>query len=354
MSTFEVSDVERGDLLKRIDAISSVRDLLGKKVEALACDTESLVSCDTKHAFVKAAHDAFYNHLPMVIRPDDIWFCIVQGFAAHVGENVETLRSRLVAHEGKRKLTVERADFFLGRNNPWPEAFAAFSTQVGTHIGALHDVVAARFTTTTPTDIAAYDICLMDTFQGYFDYEMMCGCGIPSITVLGTYEDWTSMIPRLRHLAEYGLENWRDALVPILDKIADSADGKIDKDFWKSFFRYESGSGPAELTGWILTLFPYLLSGDDACDLSANPYLDDWHDRFNFAQNRVGSLRGQRAQGPWVGAIPGGLVSAPVKFVDASTGIEHELRFVAGMFGVAQDVETRALSVAFGWAITYE
>jgi hypothetical protein len=37
-----------------------------------------------------------------------------------------------------------------------------------------------------------------------------------------------------------------------------------------------------------------------------------------------------------------------------STNLEHDLRFVAGMFGVEQDPETRALSPSFGWAIVYD
>ena len=355
MTTFSISDIPQGKLYQALDAELSLRSLVAKRVEAVACSAQRLVSCDTSHAFVKAAHDAFYDHLPLVIRPDDVWFCIVQGFAAHVRENSEKLRSRFVAHAGKKKLVVERADFFLGRENPWPEAFAAFSTQIGEHVGKLKELISARFSTSTQIEVAAFDICLMDTFQGYFEYEMRCGCGIPEITLLGTPEDWASMIPRVKYLGDFGLKNWSEALVPVLGKIAETAAGEVDKDFWRSFFRYQSGSGSAELTGWILTLFPYLVCDWKTRALAPNMYLSTWRERLDAAQQRGDRFLDFRdVQGPSISQIPEGLVSAPLRFVDLSSGEEHNLRFIAGLFGVEQDVETRTLAVSFGWAIVYD
>ncbi len=354
MTTVPVSDVPRGHAYETLEVDASVASLLAKRVEASACPTKRLVSCDTQHALVKAAHDAFYDHHPLVLRPDDVWFCIAQGFATHVNEHVELLRERFVTHEGKKKLIVDRPDFVLGQANPWPEAFEGFANQVGEHVGELKDLVSARFSTTTPTEAAAFDVCVMDGFQGYFDYEMRVGCGIPEITVHGSAQDWASMIPRVRHLSEYGLEAWTTALIPVLEAIQRTAAGEVDKDFWRSFFRYESGSGPAELTGWILTLFPYI-AVDYATDaLGPNPYLSSWAERWHNAETREGWLRFGQTEGPSISAIPQSLASAPVQLVDIATGAEHALRFVAGMFGVEQDEETLALSPVFGWAIVYD
>src|SRR5260221_4946648 len=205
MPTTPLCDAPRGKLYEPLDRAASIRSLVDRPVEAFGCGARRLVSCDTANAFAKAAHDAFYDHHPLVIRPDDVWFCIVQGFALHVREHAGELRARLVSHEGKLKLTVTRTDFLLGRDNPWPEVFEAFSEQIGDHVGALKDLVRARFSTTTPMELAAFDVCLMDTFQGYFDYEILIGCGIPEITLLGMPYDCASMIPRVLRLAEYGL-----------------------------------------------------------------------------------------------------------------------------------------------------
>src|SRR5579883_2961563 len=96
LSTFTLSNVERGPRLDVQLADTCVRSLMARPVEALGCATESLVRCDTMHAFASAAHDAFYQHYPLIIRPDDIWFCIAQGFATHLKLNAEALRSRMV------------------------------------------------------------------------------------------------------------------------------------------------------------------------------------------------------------------------------------------------------------------
>ncbi|MGJ7609523.1 MULTISPECIES: DUF4419 domain-containing protein [unclassified Variovorax] len=355
MKKFAVSDVEVGKPYETLDAQTGIRNLLSKPMEAMHCATARLVSCDTQHAFVKAAHDAFYDHHPLLIRPDDIWFCIAQGFAIHVGQNAEALRSRFVSHQGKQTLVVERADFVLGQPNPWPEVFDAFSVQIGDQVGEMKDIVSARFSTTTLAEAAAFDVCLMDSFKGYFDYELRFGCGIPEIRLLGTPQDWASMIPRLKRLAAYGLETWGETLCAVIEKMERAAAGEVDADFWRSFFRDESGSGPAELTGWIVTLFPYLIVNWQTGELGPNEYLGSWKARFDAANARTSGLRMDvAAQGPGIGAVPQALASAPVRCVDMRTGLEQELRLVAGMFGVAQDSATGALSPAFGWAVVYD
>jgi hypothetical protein len=354
LATFTLSNVERGPVLDLQLADTCIRDLMARPVEALGCATEWLVRCNTMHSFASAAHDAFYQHYPLIIRPDDIWFCIAQGFATHLKLNAEALRSRMVGHAGKKKLTVVRTDFVLGQNNPWPEAFEEFSQQIRLEVGEAADLLAARFSTSTVVETAAFDICLMDGFQAYFEYEMWLGCGIPEITVLGTPDDWLSMIPRVRKMAGYGLEQWAKTLEPVLQKIAGTAAGQFDRDFWLSFFRYQSGSGPAELTGWILTLFPYLIV-DRTKELGPNTHLENWRERFDIAYRRGNRrLDFNELQGPSIWCIPEALVSAPLLLKDLRTGEEHAMRLVAGPFGVAQQPETLALFTAFGWAVVYE
>ena len=355
MPTFQICDVARGRLFESLDPEPAVRSLLLKPVEAFACDARRLVSCDTQHALAKAAQDAFYLHHPLTLRPDDVWFCVMQGVAHHIGQNTEALRGRIVAHEGKKKLVVDRPDFFLGQPNPWPEAFAAFSRQIGEHVGALKALVSVRFSTSTPTEVAAFDVCLMDAFQGYFEYEMRAGCGIPEFTVLGTEADWQSIRSRIALLKDYDLGWWVEVLDPVLGKIAEAAAGHADTAFWRSFFRYQSGSGPAELTGWIVTLFPYLEDPRRRGTLVRNTWLASWHERFRIADSRGNArLDWGDVQGPGIGLVPGSLASAPVRFVDVRDNSAVDLRFVAGMFGVDQDATTGSLAPAFGWAVVHD
>src|SRR5215469_15017124 len=219
--TVEVSAVASPEKAEpRLDVHQSVESLLQRRIEAMALADERLVCCKDTHPFAQSAHDAFYDHLPLTISPDDIWFCLVQGFANHVNLNSKSLRRRFVKHDGKLKLLVERPDFVLGRPNPWPEVFTAFSNQIAQHVGqGLHDDVVADFSTTTEFHRAATEVALMDTFQGYFEYEMLCGCGMPSITLTGAPDDWRDVRRRAASFAKYGLEDWVGALLPVLDQI---------------------------------------------------------------------------------------------------------------------------------------
>jgi hypothetical protein len=347
MRTFEVSKVEPPRARRRgLDRKDAITKLLNKPIEQVYDGKARLVACTDVSPLVQMAHDAFYEHRPIELSPDAVWFTIAQGFAAHVNANAETLRERFVRHQGKVKLVVERPDFLLGRPNPWPEAFAAFSDQIAGHVGKLRDLVVADFSTTGPLERAATEVVLMDTFQAYFEYEMMCGCGIPRITLRGTVDDWRSVRRRAQMLSEFGLAHWTDALLPVLDRIVATAEGADDPAFWQSFFRYRSGSGPSVLTGWIHVLYPYIKHWPHGwrapAVLGLNPHVAVW--RREFAEDE---------SGPALGCIPSGLASAPVAITDLRSGEKHEMRFVAGLFGVVED-GAGVLSPEFGWAVVYD
>jgi hypothetical protein len=352
MITIPVSPVTPApEKMDALDRDAKTRSLLAKRVEAIYASDAKLVACDTIHPFVKAAHDAFYEHRPLVLTPDSVWFCLAQGLAHHVNLHVERLRARFVKHQGKIQLTIRRPDFALGKPNPWPEAFAMFSDAIAEHVGKLRDLIVPEFSTTTPTSRAAAEVALMDTFQGYFKYGMMAGCGIPEITLLGTVEDWRSLRRRAQMFGELDLEDWSRALSPVLDRIVETAEGKPSVDFWRSFFHYQSGSGPSILTGWIHVLFPYLKDREKG--LHRNPHLATWEREFTGENLSFQEFVQMPHPGPAVGEIPSGLASAPVSFTDVRTGEETMLRFVGGMFGVVEDARG-ALQPELGWAIVYD
>jgi hypothetical protein len=350
--TFTVSKVESAKRrpvgLDRTQALSS---LLQRQVEQIWASDARLVSCTDVHPLVQMAHDAFYAHRPIALSPDAIWFCLAQGFAQHVNLHAERLRKRFVPHDGKVTLLVVRDDFHIGQSNPWHEVFAEFSQQIAGHVGKLRDLVVCDFSTTGPLERAASEVALMDAFQAYFEYEMVCGCGIPAITLLGTPADWRSVRQRAAMLGEFELEPWVRALLPVLDRIVLAAEGHDDPGFWQSFFHYESGSGPSELTGWIHVLFPYLKHWKTG-QLSPNPHLEQWERAYHVATTTTDRRR-WGMDGPSIAEIPSGLASAPVKLTDLRTGAIHMMRFIAGMFGVVEDA-TGVLAPEFGWAVVYE
>ena len=175
------------------------------------------------HPLMETVHEAFSSHYPLTLSPDCIWLTIAQGFGHHVTENAESLRSRLVRHQGHRQLVAKAAGLAVAE---FEQAIACFSAQIR---DATDSVVAETlicdFTTTTPAVRTASEVVLMDTFGSYFEYLMRCVCGIPKITLAGTVEDWQRIRARVEVLETFGLGWWVSRLRPILDQFVDAAGG---------------------------------------------------------------------------------------------------------------------------------
>jgi len=310
-------------------AASSSETLIGTRKSERKGDTVSI------NPFISAVHIAFDHHYPFALSPDDFWLCIAQGFAAHVNENAEKLRSRFVKHEGKEHIEVVR-DFFVkgSADNDWPGAFGEFSDQLAQHIGKTRDLIVADFSTTGLIEKAASEIVLMDAMSAYFTYGMRTACGIPEITLLGTVEDWRRVKARAAVLAEYDLGWWIDALLPVLDKVIESAEGKADPKFWESFYHEGGGSGGPYVTGWINVLFPYLTRGK-------NRALDKW-------SRGIGDMCG----GPNPSDFSLGLSKVPFTWLYYDA--KFEMEFLGGFVGVSQNEESLIVRPAIGWAVRDE
>ncbi|WP_425398246.1 DUF4419 domain-containing protein [Aeoliella sp.] len=350
-TTFDVSpEAKPTKQLETVDYIGALRTALRRPIEASWLPRSPLVYCDNNHSLLAAILIAFYQHMPLRLSPDAIWITLARGFALHVNEHAEQLRHRFVTHEGKRKLVVQREDFRPGEDNPWPEVFETFSTKLADNTGGLSSLVEANFSTTGPVERAISHLMAMDTFKAYFEYEMRAGCGIPKVTLKGTIEDWRNLRSRAQRFADYGLEEWIEALDPILAQFESAKDGNADVDFWKSMFRYHSGSGPAVMTGWVNVLFPYFEDNNE--NLYPNPYLADWRKRLEIDDEQHFRERWKDPQGVGVGAVPSCFTSVPLK-VDWG-GDKRDMRLVGGLLGVIQDEETQDVEPECGWVVVYE
>ncbi len=337
MITFEVSDVVPGTKpLPPVTHVDSLKARIRGPVEACASNLPLLVGHEGFHGFVAAAHYAFMEHHPLVLSPDDVWLCIVQGFALHVDQNAETLRSRFVTHEGKEQIIVIRDDFRRGSpENDWAGCFSEFSEQIGAHIGSTRDLITAGFSTTGPVEKAASEIVLMSAMRHYFDYILVTRCGIPRITLLGTVEDWKQIRRRAEALAGFDLEWWIGVLLPVLDEFVRTAEGKPDREFWRSFYKWNDGSGGPFISGWINAFFPYL---EDQESRSGAPCL-----------LRNGGVKGLVHEGICSDRFPSGISLAP--FVWEYFGIRIPMQLYAGFAGVSQDPKTLEVRPSIGWAV---
>jgi hypothetical protein len=54
------------------------------------------------HPLIMAVKTAFYDHLPLVLTPDVIWYCISNAVAIFINQNAEIMRKVFVNHEKKK------------------------------------------------------------------------------------------------------------------------------------------------------------------------------------------------------------------------------------------------------------
>ena len=291
------------------------------------------------NAFVAAVNEAYANHYPLVLTPDAIWMCIAQGLAQHINANAEKLRSMFVEHEGKKEIQVRRDDFVKGSPaNPWPEVFDEFSEQIRKHVGEkTHDLLTPEYSTTGAVEKAAAQVVLMDSFKEYFSYSVATSCGIPQITLEGTVDDWKKLRERTLGLAQYDLDWWVEALEPVLDQFVAAASGSVDQQFWSTMYKQMNMSGGSYVTGWIITLFPYV--GYSSSSLKRNRFLTSWQELRPFS-------------GVTTGCFPLGVVSTPFKWLYFET--EYAMCFYAGFMTVTQDHDSLAIRPEIGWAVADE
>ena len=335
---------------EKVDYVGKLRTAFRRPIEATWLPRQPLIACDEDHGLLSAMLRAFYDHFPLRLSPDQIWITLARGFALHVNENAEQLRHRFVSHSGTEKLSVTRLDFAPGEDNPWPEVFDEFNDQLVERTGGLADLVQADFSTTGPVERAVSNLMAMETFKAYFDYIMYAGCGIPSVTLTGTPEDWQKLRTRAQRFADYGLEHWIEALDPILAEFEQAKAGNPDTEFWQSMFRYHSGSGPAVMTGWVNVLFPYFKGEADR--LYPNPYLKDWEERLVIDEKQHWRDRWDDPQGVGIAEVPSCFTSVPLTVFWGAE--ETSMRLVGGLLGVIQEEDTLTVEPECGWAVIYE
>lgn len=346
MRTFNVSDVPvRQETLHRGYLLESLERKLGRPLEAVVSGLEAAAT-SYYHPLVDATSLAFRMHLPLTLSPDDIWLCVMQGLGQHVSLNAEALRDRWVSHGGQHRIVVRRDEFIRGSpDNDWAGVFSEFAARVQERTTPLSRELVADFSTSGPVERAASRIALLSVVQSYFDYTMMTLCGIPSITLLGTVEDWCAIRVRVERLQGMGLDPWLNALRPVLDEFVSAARGDENRRFWKSFFKLDEGSGGRPVTGWINVLFPYIKMSDrhgvvtNSGALTPNSYAYRWQ----------GGASRELSRAPTEAQFGSGLASAPLIWNYLGETIDFEM--MGGFVGISQDSATSAVRPAIGWAV---
>ncbi len=298
------------------------------------------------HPLVQAVHHAFARHHTLELCPDAVWLTIAQGFERHVHAHAEALRGRLVRHAGKKDLIVESSTA-PETTAQWSQTIDAFTRALADDVGQGYlRLLECDFSTTTPDIRAASRVVMMGVFERYYDFRIMCVCGIPRVTLLGTPDDWRRIRMRVERLAEFDLEWWTSRLLPICDRLIETAEGRPPLTFWQNIYKPKHLYARELVSGWLADLFPYLKG-----DLGRNPVLDK---RRALDEDVPEDASDEDAlklgDGIDTGDFPNGLSDVPIS-LQLSNGNERAITLVAGFVAPQHHPETGAMRAKIGWGV---
>lgn len=281
---------------------------------------------------------AYAHHRPIILTPDAMWILICHGFSQYVNHEPDKFRDYLVSHQGKETLLIQTSPETTSE-----QKVEKFASLIGKETkGDLAEVMTCNFSTTGMVERMVSQIVMMDAVKPYFDYvEFLIGCGIPSVTLEGTPDDWKLLREKTRKLGEFGVSEWTDRLDPILEQFVAASEGMPDADFWwdmaikgrpRNFHLLEVAGGcgspagePTKFDGWFLEFIPF-----DA----------NWSrpKKIAYDHNLI----------PLMTSVP------IIQYVDDGAGNclgINALELRAGIVGLSQDNETKALRPEIGWLV---
>lgn len=282
--------------------------------------------------------NAWCQHRPVVLTPDAIWLIICQQFSHIVNEKPEQYRSVLVNHEGKKELQVKSNDLFSEQAD-WERVIGRFTAEIDKYTNpGLATTLVADFSTTGTDERIASEVTLMNVVKPYFEYlAVYVVCGIPSITLNGTPDDWRKVLEKTRALEAFGMGWWTSELEPILQEFVKAAEGRPDYWFWKDIVcksRPRKIKGPVcarrqpkltKFDGWFLKFFPYDNKGKTP-------------KKVDITQTML----------PETVVVP---FKYQVVALDGTVLEETPLELVAGIVGVLEDPDDFTMTPKIGWFV---
>ena len=308
-------------------------------------NTEENVFFNTsKTSLIRGLIEAYKNHYPITVSPDMIWLLFLQGYSRFMEKHADLVRNQYVNFEGKKKLCVNRFGIFPEEadKETWRGIISEFTEKIKENIGnEIMPNLQSDFSTTDPISLTTSQISIMSAMKQYFSYSLgMGGCGISSITLEGSLEDWQKIKSKLEFFSkkEFALSWWTKHLIPIIDKIImtksyytqNQGINQEIKEFWKNMIRVKIGKDydPTYINGWIIKFIPNITGGQPK--LYEELHEDD---------------------------IPDQIISCPLELIVLNfdgTITEYECNLASGFYGMIQDKDTFKVKPVIGYAIVVE
>ena len=272
-----------------------------------------------------------------------IWILVLQGFSRFMEKYAETVRDNFVNFQGKIDLKVLRLELtpYTATKEDWDGIMKEFVEKIGQNVGQdTIDNLECNFSSTTQVAQVTSHVSIMSGMKQYFNFKLyMAGCGISSITLEGSIQDWEKIKSKLEFLSTKGLEWYTRHLIPIINNIIESKkyysrNGRINQElieFWKGMIRVK-GKGenydPHIINGWIVKFIPNLSE--------ENPKI---YEEISETQ------------------VPDQIIACPMQLtwiISTKKKIDYKCSLFSGFYGMVQDEETFNVRPVIGYAIVVD
>ncbi|XP_066927546.1 uncharacterized protein [Clytia hemisphaerica] len=236
-------------------------NVVGDKTVTLGTKDEVYATGDA--GLLGAVLEAYNHHWNLKISPDDFWIPVAIRVGRKINDNAkeDKVRDFFVDFEGKKEIVIfTNAETIHEVDYVW--LFKEFSQNIKNLIKKpeYNDLMTASFSTSTQITKIASQINIMSSLQEYFEYTMVTRCGIKGVEMLGTLEDWKSLITKIDQLAELlkpledvlKLSYWFKIVREVYVNLLATFEGNLDIGWWSRIISTDNhGSGACKYMGWI-------------------------------------------------------------------------------------------------------
>lgn len=197
-------------------------------------------------------YHSYANHYGIVVKPDFIWFTILNEISRTVKATPEHYREIFTDSNAKKEVSVFTNDpIVMPIDSLLEDTFKLIPK------GLKKDDVVLSFSTSTASSKLAFSTSFLEAASPFYCYSMFL-CGFNKINVLGTVTDYEMMKQSISDLSIVfsgkNIVKYFGKVSVLIDKIIV---GFEDEMFWKDIFYVERcGSGSQQIVkGWFHKLF---------------------------------------------------------------------------------------------------
>lgn len=354
-TTFAVDTVEMApDFLETQSIHTIIESKLGREILHIPIDHQNEMLVPVwGNGLIETVQECYDNHRPLELSPDVIWFAICQGVSQHINENFDTLENAIFKANKPAELHARNDDL---AENPeeWANLISDLSKQTKSYTQSdVYSFFVPEFSTSTLAHQTVYEIALLEAFEKAFTYVGESGCGIPSITLTGTQEDWVKIYTQLDGLDQFNMGYWKVILQPVVQEFIAVFDGNINLEFWQNIFKSATEYNGFYVSGWIIKFFPYIKTTKNV----------DWEADYDVEHGGYRAEKGLKPNEYLEGKmylrsrlstadLPGGLSKIDLKWQNHFTGEAKDIVLTGGYFGMKQ-AEDKSLTPFITW-VAYE